>query len=63
MHCGIRDVANHNSRFHKNNPKKSFVSGESSQPEASQGFCNQGELILYTNISSAHQQRDLLLER
>ncbi|KAF3493006.1 hypothetical protein DY000_02053113 [Brassica cretica] len=37
MHCAICGVANHNSRFHKMNTKKPFVSGESSQTEASQG--------------------------
>ncbi|KAJ4866431.1 hypothetical protein Rs2_52042 [Raphanus sativus] len=39
MHCGQCGAANHNIRFHKN---KTFVSGESSQPEASQGVCTQG---------------------
>ncbi|KAF3606303.1 hypothetical protein DY000_02047686 [Brassica cretica] len=37
MHCGVCGAPNHNSRFHKKNPKKPFVSGESSQPEASKG--------------------------
>ncbi|XP_048620186.1 uncharacterized protein LOC106408120 [Brassica napus] len=41
MHCGICGAPNHNSRFHKKNPKKPFVSGESSQPEASQGVSTQ----------------------
>ncbi|WZZ45214.1 hypothetical protein YC2023_041473 [Brassica napus] len=41
MHCGICGEANHNSSFHKKNPKRPFLSDDSSQPESSQGVCTQ----------------------